>query len=105
VPHGDFQGFWPLKESASGPKRAVVIILRQAETAQKPIILGGKNVETELIDARAVAKILDCSPKTIERLEQRGQLPKAMRIGRLRKWSRRAILQWIERSQKPETVC
>jgi predicted DNA-binding transcriptional regulator AlpA len=62
-------------------------------------------MENELIDGRALAQILGCCRKTIERLEQRGQLPKPMRLGRLKKWSRRTIFQWIERSQTPETVC
>lgn len=62
-------------------------------------------METELIDSKEVSKILGCCKKTVERLEQRGALPQAMRVGRLRKWSRKTILSWIEKNQRPETAC
>ncbi len=51
----------------------------------------------ELLDTRAVAAMLDVSVRHVERCADAGRLPASLKIGRLRRWSRRAILEWIER--------
>lgn len=57
-----------------------------------------------LLDAREVAELLGVESKTIFRMSQRGDFPLPIKVGRLRKWSRRAVENWIEKSQPSETV-
>lgn len=49
-----------------------------------------------LVDANEIAAFLGCSPKHVRRLADQGQLPKAVKVGRLRRWPRQAIEQWLE---------
>ena len=50
----------------------------------------------ELLDARAVARLLDCSPRTVYRLADSGRIPAPVRLGGLVRWSRRGLEGWIE---------
>jgi excisionase family DNA binding protein len=52
--------------------------------------------EPELLDARAVARLLDCSPRTVYRLADSGRIPSPVRLGGLVRWSRRGLEGWIE---------
>lgn len=47
-----------------------------------------------LIDVRAVAQILACSPRTVYRLCDAGRMPKPTKIGAMVRWDRRAVLSW-----------
>jgi len=49
-----------------------------------------------MVDAREIAGFLGCSPKHVRRLSDQGKLPKPVRVGRLRRWPRQAIEQWLE---------
>jgi len=49
----------------------------------------------ELLDVVAVATLLSCSPRHVLRLVAEGQMAPAVKVGRLRRWSRRSIGQWI----------
>lgn len=49
-----------------------------------------------LVDAVEIAGYLGCSPKHVRRLAERGQLPKAVKVGRLRRWPREAIERWLQ---------
>jgi excisionase family DNA binding protein len=53
--------------------------------------------EPELLDSRAVAAMLTVSVRHVERLAEAGRMPAGLKIGRLRRWRRRVILDWIER--------
>jgi len=51
--------------------------------------------EPVLIDVKAVAKLLNCSQRHVARMQDAGQMPAPVRLGRLCRWSRKAIEQWI----------
>src|SRR6516165_5042944 len=48
-----------------------------------------------LLDVRAVASILNCSPRHIHRLADAGRLPRAIKLGALSRWSRAEIERWL----------
>jgi excisionase family DNA binding protein len=50
-----------------------------------------------MVDAKEIAGFLGCSSKHVRRLADKGQLPKPVKIGRLSRWPRQAIEQWLER--------
>ncbi len=50
----------------------------------------------ELLDVRAVAEIFSCSQRFVIKMADQGVIPRPLKIGRLRRWSRRAIAQWAE---------
>lgn len=49
----------------------------------------------QLLDVRAVAALLDCSPRHVYRLADSGQLPPPVRVGALVRWPRQTIADWI----------
>ena len=57
-----------------------------------------------LLDARAVAALLNVSAKTVQRLAARGELPQPIRLGRAVRWSRAAIETFLEARQKETGV-
>lgn len=48
-----------------------------------------------LLNASDLATLLNCSPKTIYRLNDRGALPRPIRLGAMLRWSRPVIERWI----------
>ena len=48
-----------------------------------------------LVDANEIAAFIGCSPKHVRRLAEQGRFPKAVKVGRLRRWPRQAIEQWL----------
>lgn len=54
------------------------------------------STETRLMDARAVAEVLKCSPRQVLRLADAGKMPKGCRVGTLRRWRAEDIDRWIE---------
>jgi predicted DNA-binding transcriptional regulator AlpA len=51
--------------------------------------------EPEAIAADAVARLYGCSVRHVIRAADRGEIPRGFRVGSLRRWSRRAILDDI----------
>ncbi len=49
-----------------------------------------------LLDVRAVAAFLRCSPRHVTRLAEAGRIPQPVRLGMLVRWSRAVIERWIE---------
>lgn len=49
-----------------------------------------------LIDAEALAKMMDISVRTLWRLLSAGKLPQPVRIGRNTRWRLAEIRRWIE---------
>lgn len=49
-----------------------------------------------VFDVQGVAHLLQCSTKTIRRLSDSGRMPRPVRIGRLLRWRRRDIAEWLE---------
>jgi excisionase family DNA binding protein len=48
-----------------------------------------------LLDVRAVAQLLDCSPRHVYRMADAAKLPPPVKIGALVRWRRQEILDWI----------
>lgn len=57
-------------------------------------------VQTEpaacLLDTPAVAELIGCSTRHVQRLVLAGQIPAPLRIGGLVRWRRDELLAWIE---------
>lgn len=54
-----------------------------------------KEPGTHLLDITSVAKMCGCSARTVRRLADAGKIPLPLRIGRLIRWRRRDVLNWI----------
>jgi excisionase family DNA binding protein len=54
-----------------------------------------------LLDIRAVAQLLDCSPRHVYRLSDAGRMPAPLKLGALVRWSRQSIEGWIANGCKP----
>lgn len=52
--------------------------------------------EPVLIDVKIVAGLLGCSKRHVARMQDAGQMPPAVKLGRLSKWNRKVIEKWIE---------
>ncbi|MBT3194729.1 MAG: helix-turn-helix domain-containing protein [Verrucomicrobia bacterium] len=49
-----------------------------------------------LLDVSTVAEILSCSERTVWRWRDEGWLPDSITIKRVVRWSRKAIMAWID---------
>ena len=61
-----------------------------------------KETEAALLNLREVAATLGCSPRHVERLADRGDMPRPVRLGALVRWSSMEIRDWIARGCPPE---
>ena len=55
----------------------------------------------QLLDVRAVAALLDCSPRHVYRLADAGRMPSPVRIGALVRWRRAEVQEWIDGGCRP----
>lgn len=62
-------------------------------TPELPVQL--RPLEQHLYTAEEVAELLRCSVRNVWRLRDVGDLPAAVRIGRLVRWPRKLIDSWI----------
>jgi len=60
----------------------------------------GKGVEDRMITEAELARILQCDPRTVRRLEIAGHIPRALRFGGSKRWRLRSILSWINEMEK-----
>lgn len=49
-----------------------------------------------LMTVKQVAAVLNCSPRHLRRLADRGAMPQPVRVGKLVRWRRYEIQQWID---------
>jgi excisionase family DNA binding protein len=49
-----------------------------------------------MLDVRAVAVLLGCSPRHVYRLSDTGRIPAPTRLGGLVRWNRAAVEAWID---------
>lgn len=54
------------------------------------------NRECALLDVRVVARMLGCSARHIRRLADAQRMPSPVRLGRVLRWSRATVEQWIK---------
>lgn len=50
---------------------------------------------TTLVRAKEIAAFLGCSPKHVRKLADKGEFPKPVKAGRLLRWSRHSVEQWL----------
>jgi excisionase family DNA binding protein len=50
---------------------------------------------TALLDVRAVARLLNCSPRHVYRLVDAGRMPRPVKLGSLCRWCRDELDEWI----------
>jgi excisionase family DNA binding protein len=55
----------------------------------------------ELLDKWAASRLLNCSPRHLARLASAGTIPPPRRLGRLVRWSRAELLDWIAGGCQP----
>jgi excisionase family DNA binding protein len=48
-----------------------------------------------LLDVRAVAALLQCSPRHVYRLADTGRMPAPVRLGALVRWRRAELTDWL----------
>ncbi len=48
-----------------------------------------------LLDVRAVAALLDCSPRHVYRVADAGKMPAPVRVGALVRWRRTDLDSWL----------
>jgi excisionase family DNA binding protein len=51
--------------------------------------------QAELLDVRAVAELLACSKRHVYRLSDAGRMPRPVALGRLIRWRRAELLNWV----------
>jgi excisionase family DNA binding protein len=54
-----------------------------------------------LLDVRAVAQLLGCSPRHVYRRADGGRMPPPIKLGVLVRWPRRALDDWIAGGCQP----
>jgi excisionase family DNA binding protein len=54
------------------------------------------DLPAKLLDVRAVAKLLNCSPRHVYRLADAGRMPNAVRLNSLVRWNLSALEEWID---------
>jgi len=52
--------------------------------------------EPLLLSAKALAAALSIGVRTLWRLDAMGKTPRAVKVGRAKRWRRQEILEWIE---------
>ncbi len=55
----------------------------------------------QLLDKKALAELLGCSSRHIDRLTHSGRLPAPVKLGALVRWSRKTITDWVEAGCPP----
>jgi excisionase family DNA binding protein len=54
-----------------------------------------------LLDVRAVARLLGCSPRHVYRLADAGKMPPPLKLGALVRWRRQDLDAWLAGGCKP----
>ena len=66
--------------------------MTKQETERPPATAG-----PVMIDVKIVAGLLGCSSRHVARMQDAGQMPPPVKLGRLTKWNRKVIEEWIEK--------
>ena len=59
-----------------------------------------ENERNGLLDVRGVASCLNVSPRTVWSMTAAGKFPAAIRIGRLARWRRETVDDWIAEKER-----
>ena len=55
----------------------------------------GSTETAAMLDVQAVAELLACSTRHVYRLADSGRMPRPVKLGKLVRWSRSVIEEWI----------
>lgn len=74
-----------------------------ADALQSPADLLTSSIRdyAALLDVRAVAQLLDCSPRHVYRLADAGRMPGPVRLGALVRWRRADLDAWLDGGCRP----
>jgi excisionase family DNA binding protein len=67
--------------------------------ASQNALFAGEKLPTDqgiLIDSREVAKLLKVSPRKLWKMQDTGEMPPPVRIGRAVRWSYEALKKWVD---------
>jgi predicted DNA-binding transcriptional regulator AlpA len=84
-----------IKQATAEPLAQLVSTLRSG--AVMPASESPKAVESkpDLMDVNAVAALIGASPRTVRRLADWGRMPRPISLGRMVRWQRSVIEEWI----------
>jgi len=54
------------------------------------------SAELSMLTAEEIARLVNCSPRTVHRLADEGVIPQPVRIGGMLRWRQPEIKQWID---------
>lgn len=60
-----------------------------------------ERLEPQWLDTRTAAALIDISPRGLESMRQRGEGPRYSKVGRLVRYRRADIEQWLEQGLQP----
>jgi predicted DNA-binding transcriptional regulator AlpA len=85
-----------IQQATAEPLALLVSTLRAGADPQ-PVKEVPKPAETpsELLDVNAVAALIGASPRTVRRLADWGRMPRPISLGRMVRWQRSVIEEWI----------
>jgi predicted DNA-binding transcriptional regulator AlpA len=85
-----------IQQATAEPLALLVSTLRAGADPQ-PVEEASKPAETpsELLDVNAVAALIGASPRTVRRLADWGRMPRPISLGRMVRWQRSVIEEWI----------
>lgn len=85
-----------IQQATAEPLALLVSTLRVSADPQ-PVKEVPKPAETpsELLDVNAVAALLGASSRTVRRLADWGRMPRPVSLGRMVRWQRSVIEEWI----------
>lgn len=66
------------------------------ETAKASVLL---EKASDLLDANELSEVLKCSKDMVYLWHRQGKLPKAIRLGRILRWSKVKIEKWLQENQ------
>ena len=100
--HGDLAHHYGILAEEVGIRLAGCA--KSSLTATMPVKPPTKTTpDPTLITAGELAEILQCHPRTIRRMELAGELPSAIKNGRLKRWQRPEIQEWLDARPSPRT--
>jgi excisionase family DNA binding protein len=85
-----------IQQATAEPLALLVSTLRAGADPQ-PVKEASKPAEkpSELLDVNAVASLLGTSSRTVRRLADWGRMPRPISLGRMVRWQRSVIEEWI----------
>jgi len=70
-------------------------------TSQQAGIAAPSDLAPLCVDGAGLAVLLNVSPKSIRRLNDSGKLPASIKLGRLRRWFRPEVEEWLRAGAPP----